>query len=61
MIIVLNTNNINRTRRFWKSKLESFIENGKISRRDFLKLICAGGIAIALTPLIPFGKVLELM
>ena len=58
MIIILNTNKNKRTRRFWESKLESFIEDGKISRRNFLKLICAFGITITLPPLIPFGRVL---
>jgi hypothetical protein len=38
--------------------LESFIANGEISRHDFLKLICAVGITITLSPLIPFGRVL---
>jgi len=38
--------------------LKSFIENGKISRRDFLKIVCAVGTTITLSHLIPFGRVL---
>jgi len=37
--------------------LESFVENGKISCRDFLKLICGVGMTITLSRLIPSGRV----
>lgn len=37
--------------------MESFVENGKISRRDFLKLICGVGMTITLSRLIPSGRV----
>ena len=37
--------------------MESFVENGKISRRDFLKLICGVGMTITLSRLIPPGRV----
>ena len=30
--------------------------NGTLSRRDFLRLLAVGGVAIAFAPLIPFGN-----
>ncbi|MDE1861486.1 MAG: twin-arginine translocation signal domain-containing protein [Thaumarchaeota archaeon] len=37
---------------------EEFVQDtrGTVTRRDFLKLLAAGGIALAFTPFVPWGK-----